>query len=178
MVTEVIDDLEAPEETGLTFEDNARLKAGFYSRHTGMLCLADDSGLEVDALDGQPGVYSSRYAGIDGDDAANNTKLLRELDGVPDSDRGAQFRCTIAIATPDATHLVTNGICRGRILSAPRGDAGFGYDPLFLHVESGKTFAELSQNNKSEFSHRGAALAKVAEQLPALISILRNRIDN
>lgn len=178
MVTDVADGLAAPEETGETFEDNARLKAAYYARHTGMLCLADDSGLEVDALGGQPGVYSSRYAGTDGDDQANNEKLLQELAGTPDDLRGAQFRCVIAIATPDATHLVANGICRGRILSEPRGDSGFGYDPLFFHEPSDQTFAQLSQEKKSEFSHRGAALAKVTEQLPALVSILRNRIDH
>lgn len=178
MVTDVANGLAAPEETGETFEDNARLKAAYYARHTGMLCLADDSGLEVDALSGQPGVYSSRYAGTDGDDQANNEKLLRELASTPDNLRGAQFRCVIAIATPDATHLVADGICRGRILSKPRGESGFGYDPLFLHEPSDQTFAQLSQKKKSEFSHRGAALAKVAEQLPALVSILRNRIDH
>ncbi len=177
-VRDVIEVFEEPEETGETFEENARLKASYYARLTGRLCLADDSGLEVDALNGEPGVYSSRYAGSDGDDAANNEKLLRELSDVADDNRGAQFQCVMALATPDTVHFVASGICRGRILNEAQGDAGFGYDPLFFHEPSEKTFAELPRETKSKFSHRGEALKVVADQLSSLVSILRNRIDH
>lgn len=168
-------ELESPEETGVTFEDNARLKAEYFARHCSALCVADDSGLEVDALDGRPGVHSARYAGEDCDDAANNAKLLEELEGVAEDERGAQFRSVIAIASPGATHLVTEGIVRGRILEEARGEGGFGYDPLFFHEPSDATFAEIARADKLAVSHRGIALRKLKELLPGLLSVIDNR---
>ena len=165
----------SPEETGTTFEANARLKAESFAQQCGALCVADDSGLEVDALDGRPGVYSARFAGEDGNDGANNAKLLEELKDVPEAERGARFRSVIAVAAPDGTLLVTEGEVRGRILEEARGEAGFGYDPLFFHEPSGKSFAELDRAEKLAISHRGIAMAKLGEALPGLLSVIENR---
>ncbi len=152
-------------EDGLTFEANARKKAEEYSRAlAGELVLADDSGLEVDALGGRPGVHSARYAADDPhsaetntDDAANNARVLRELASVPPEKRGARFVCVIAAARDGQTLATFCGTADGIILDAPRGTNGFGYDPLFYFPRIGKTFAELGAEEKSNYSHRGAA---------------------
>ena len=158
--------LPAVVEDGLTFEANARKKAEFYSKHAqGELVLADDSGLEVDALKGAPGVHSARYAAGDAaaggmensDDEANNARLLSELHEVPEEFRTARFVCVIAAARNGHTLATFHGQAEGLILRAPRGANGFGYDPLFYFAEIGKTFAELTAQEKSRHSHRGAA---------------------
>jgi len=158
-------------EDGLTFEANARKKAEAYSRYVaGEIVLADDSGLEVDALGGAPGVHSARYAAdaphlVDAntDDEANNARLLRELKHVPQEKRTARFVCVIAAARDGQTLEVFRGEAEGMILGAPRGTNGFGYDPLFYFPQIGKTFAELSAEEKSNYSHRGAAFRKLLD---------------
>ena len=145
-----------PEETGATFEENARIKAVAGMKASGMPCIADDSGLEVFALDGLPGVMSARYAGGHGDDSANNEKLLRELENA--SDRSARYVCVICMAFPNGHEIVARGECRGTILKETRGEGGFGYDPLFFFPQFGKTFAEITAEEKNEVSHRKAAL--------------------
>ena len=152
-------------EDGLTFEDNAQKKAEEYSRSVpGEIVIADDSGLEVDALHGAPGVHSARYAAeepqsaeANTDDRANNARLLRELKDVPPAKRTGRFVCVLAAARDGKTLAIFRGKAEGVILDASRGTNGFGYDPLFLFPEIGKTFAELSAEEKSRFSHRGAA---------------------
>lgn len=156
------------EETGATFEENATLKASAYARSFDMPALADDSGLEVDALDGQPGVFSSRYSGVGATDATNNTKLLHELVGISAGGRSARFRSVVVLAWPDGRTLVTSGVCEGSIGFAPRGTGGFGYDPLFLpEATPGKTMAELELHEKNAISHRGAALRALHDLLVA-----------
>ena len=145
-----------PEETGATFEENARIKAVAGMKASGMPCIADDSGLEVFALDGLPGVMSARYAGGHGDDSANNEKLLRELENA--SDRSARYVCVICMAFPNGHEIVARGECRGTILKEARGEAGFGYDPAFFFPKFGKTLAEITAEEKNEVSHRKAAL--------------------
>ena len=145
------------QENGLTFEENARLKAGSYAKTIGIPVLADDSGLEIDALNGRPGIFSARYAG-DHNDAANNAKVLTELGGVPDEKRTATFHTTVVVRKPDGTELVANGNLRGRILSVPRGDNGFGYDPLFYVEEKQKTLAQMTREEKNQISHRALAI--------------------
>lgn len=145
-----------PEETGATFEENARIKAVAGMKASGMPCIADDSGLEVFTLDGLPGVMSARYAGGHGDDSANNEKLLRELENA--SDRSARYVCVICMAFPNGHEIVARGECRGTILKEARGEGGFGYDPLFFFPQFGKTFAEITAEEKNEVSHRKAAL--------------------
>lgn len=159
--------VEPPEETGLSFIENAILKARNAARVTGLPALADDSGLEVDALDGAPGVYSARYAGPDSDDAANNAKLLRALAGAANENRGARFRCAIALLrhSNDPMPMIASGTWNGKILEAPRGANGFGYDPLFLPAGLEKTSAELDKTEKNRLSHRGKALARLVEAL-------------
>ena len=159
--------VEDVEETGLTFVENALLKARHAARATGLPALADDSGLCVDALGGAPGLYSARYAGPGGNAARNIERLLRELDGVADEDRGASFHCCIVLLrhADDPKPLVVEGDWRGRILRAPRGDGGFGYDPVFLDPASGLTAAELPAARKNAVSHRGQALAALRERL-------------
>ncbi|HXE90550.1 MAG TPA: XTP/dITP diphosphatase [Terriglobales bacterium] len=150
--------LSAVAEDGATFEANARKKAEHYSRYLpGELVLADDSGLEVDALDGAPGVRSARYAGETATDDENNARLLRQLEAVPDERRTARFVCVIAAARAGQTLATFRGEAAGRILRAPRGSQGFGYDPLFLFPSLGKTFAELTPEEKAKVSHRGRA---------------------
>ncbi|MGH9522386.1 MAG: XTP/dITP diphosphatase [Terriglobales bacterium] len=152
------------EEDRETFEENARKKAEEYSRNApGELVLADDSGLEVDALGGAPGVYSARYAGENATDPENNAKLLRELKDVPQSDRGARFVCVIAAARDGITLATFRGEAAGEILFQERGSGGFGYDPLFLVPELGKTFAEFEAEDKAHVSHRGRAFRKFLE---------------
>ena len=145
------------EETGTTFEENALLKAKTICELTGMPAIADDSGLVVDALGGQPGVYSARYAGPDATDADKIQKLLTELMKTGDSDRSAHFECVICCYFPNGETIMAHGRCDGTIGYAPRGVNGFGYDPIFF-VEGNKTFAELSDNQKDVISHRGRAL--------------------
>jgi len=160
---------DAPEvvEDGETFEANAVKKAITLCRETGLWTLADDSGLEVDALDGAPGVYSARYAGEHGDYLANNNKLLDELAGV--GDRTARFQCAIALASPGGDVRVVEGSCEGRIGYEPRGSDGFGYDPLFIPDGYDVTFSEMSVENKNAISHRGRALARARVEWSALL---------
>lgn len=159
----------AAEETGATFEANALLKARHAAACAGLPALADDSGIEVDALDGRPGVYSARYAGPQCDDEANNRLLLQELEGVPDERRTARYRCVIALArtADDPQPLIARGQWEGRILTAPRGANGFGYDPLFHVPTHGCASAELAPDVKNALSHRGAALRELARMLDA-----------
>jgi XTP/dITP diphosphohydrolase len=152
-------------EDGITFEENARKKAKSYSLAVpGELVLADDSGLEIDALGGAPGVHSARYAAYEPhmaesntDDEANNARVLRELEGVPEQKRTARFVCVLAVARDGQILRTFRGTAEGTILDAPRGQNGFGYDPLFYFPQIGKTFAELSAEEKALYSHRGAA---------------------
>jgi XTP/dITP diphosphohydrolase len=149
------------EEDGDSFTENALKKARFYSTVFGKLILADDSGLEVDSLKGQPGVHSARYAGEKASSQENNQKLLREMQGVRISKRGARFRCVIAIKSPEGREAVAEGSCRGRIGFKEKGRKGFGYDPLFILPRDGRTMAELSLEEKNRVSHRGKALRKI-----------------
>ncbi len=155
------------EETGLTFVENAILKARNASAHTGLPAIADDSGLEVDFLNGAPGIYSARYAGTDGNDPANNQKLLRALDGVPEGQRTARFQCLMVYMehAEDPTPLIAQGSWEGRILTAPQGENGFGYDPIFFVPEQGCSSAELPAEVKNRLSHRGQALKKLVEMV-------------
>jgi len=153
-----IPDAAPVEETGSTFEEKARLKAEDYSLHTPHLVLADDSGLEVDALGGAPGVHSARYGGPELSDPERCTLLLSELSGVPDAERTARFRCVLAVARSGRTLATFDGVVEGIILRAPRGANGFGYDPIFFHPPSGRGFAELTRAEKQAVSHRGRAL--------------------
>jgi len=150
------------DETGETFEQNAVLKAETYARLSGLPTLADDSGLEVDALDGEPGVRSSRYAGDNATDADRIAFLLRKLDNIRASDRTAHFRCVIAVAWPGGPLELHSGTCEGRITEAPRGSNGFGYDPVFFIPTMGRTMAELSPEEKNRVSHRSEAARKAA----------------
>ena len=152
-------------ETGATFEENAALKAEGCSRLSGLLTLADDSGLEVDALGGAPGVRSARYAGADASDADRVSLLLKNLANTRADDRTARFRCVIAIAAPGARTRFYAGVCEGRIAPAPRGDNGFGYDPIFDFPELGMTMAELPTERKNAVSHRALAAKKAASAL-------------
>ena len=140
-----------------SFVGNAVKKSVEMSQFSGQWTLADDSGLEVDALGGAPGVYSARYAGEHADYQANNNKLLRELNGV--EDRSARFRCVIALCSPDGETRTVDGCCEGHIALCPKGDSGFGYDPLFVPAGESRTFAEMSEQEKNSISHRGVALA-------------------
>jgi len=154
-------DVPEVEEDGDSFIENALKKARFYSTYFGKLTLADDSGLEVGRLRGRPGVHSARYAGERASSQKNNQKLLRELEGVPISMRGARFRCIIALKSPEGKETLTEGFCRGRIGFKEKGRRGFGYDPLFILPKEGKTMAELSLEEKNRVSHRGKALRKM-----------------
>ncbi|TLM78833.1 MAG: RdgB/HAM1 family non-canonical purine NTP pyrophosphatase [Actinobacteria bacterium] len=157
---------DAPEETGGTFEENARIKAAAARAAFGGAALADDSGLEVDALDGEPGVRSSRYAGEDATDADNNARLLTALDGVPADGRAARFRCAMVFLDDDGAETVASGACEGRMGTVALGDGGFGYDPLFLpDVTPGRTMAQLGMGEKNAISHRGAALRALRDAL-------------
>jgi XTP/dITP diphosphohydrolase len=161
-------------ETGATFEDNALLKARQAAAVTGIVALADDSGLEVDALNGMPGVLSARWSGRHGDDPANNALLLGQIGDVPDERRGAAFVSAVALVTPDGCDHVVRGRWPGRIIRQPRGANGFGYDPLFVPAESdadgtGRTSAELTPGEKNALSHRGRAMRAM---LPTLLDVL------
>ncbi len=149
-------------EDGKSFKENALKKAGVSAEETGFLTLADDSGLEVDALDGRPGIYSARFSGKNASDEENNEKLLEELEGVPKEKRSARFRCVMAIYDPENGYKSTvSGKCEGRILESPQGENGFGYDPLFFVNSEKKAMAELSSDKKNEISHRAVALNKM-----------------
>ena len=158
-----------PEENAETFEGNARIKARAAHEVSGRAVLADDSGLEVDALQGEPGVRSARYAGVHGDDAANNRKLLEKLAGIPDAERTARFVCALVFVDEDGTELTARGTVEGRIGYEEKGTEGFGDDPLFLPDDFGgsRTFAEVSQSEKTAISHRGRALNDLKAQIEA-----------
>ncbi len=145
-------------ERGETFEENAASKALELSRWAGTPALADDSGLEVEALGGEPGVRSARYAGRQGDDAANIARLLRETDGLPPEGKGARFVCVLVLASPDGESLEIRETCEGSLTTSPRGELGFGYDPVFVPLGSERTLAEMSLEEKNAISHRGKAL--------------------
>jgi XTP/dITP diphosphohydrolase len=157
----------AVEETGLSFVENAILKARFAAEASGLPAIADDSGLEVDALHGAPGIYSARYAGPGADDAANNARLLRELDAVPESGRTARYRCAMVFMrwTLDPAPVVRQASWEGRIARLPRGTGGFGYDPLFLVGDGAVMAAELEAAHKNTISHRGKALRALVAAL-------------
>jgi XTP/dITP diphosphohydrolase len=155
-----------PEETGKTYADNALLKARAVVRATGATALADDSGIEVDALDGGPGLHSARWGGPDLDDAGRNALLLERLRGVPPERRTARYRCVIAIVDPDHRERLVQGVCEGVIAPEPRGAGGFGYDPLFFYPPFNATFGEVSAERKHGVSHRGIA-ARAARALLA-----------
>ena len=155
------------EETGTTFEENAVLKAQAVYDRTGCCVISDDSGLSVDALNGDPGVHSARYAGMHGDDAANNKKLIRNMQGIP-KPWTAKFVCAIALVLPGGKEWVVRGECPGVIIEEARGTGGFGYDPHFLYEELNQTFAEISQEDKNRVSHRAMAMAKMLPILRGL----------
>jgi len=155
------------EETGATLKENALKKAMEFHKFTGLPALADDTGLEVDALSGAPGVYSSRFAGEDASYADNRKKLLEELKDVPEDSRTAQFRCVVAFVE-GSYEITTEGIVRGKILRAEQGDRGFGYDPVFWVPEFKKTFAEIDPEKKNLISHRGIAFRKMKAKLEAI----------
>ncbi|SER75482.1 XTP/dITP diphosphohydrolase [Gracilibacillus ureilyticus] len=160
-VTSLLDlpeEIEDIEETGTTFEENAAIKAEAICEKFGIPVIADDSGLEVDALNGEPGVYSARYAGEQKDDQANLQKVLSRLEGVPDSKRTARFVCVLAVANPGELTIFKRGECEGKIGHKPAGDNGFGYDPIFYPIESDRTMAEMAPAEKNKISHRRKAL--------------------
>jgi XTP/dITP diphosphohydrolase len=161
--------LPSPEETGLTFRENALLKARHAAALSGCAAVADDSGLEVDALSGAPGIYSARYAGLGADDEANNAKLVQALTGVPRAHRTARYRCALAFVenAQDAAPLLAEAAWDGFILEAPQGDGGFGYDPYFWLPECGKSAAQLEASEKNRLSHRGRAMRTLRELLSA-----------
>jgi XTP/dITP diphosphohydrolase len=169
-----------PDETGITFETNARIKARYYAERSGLPTLADDSGLEVDALDGGPGVFTRRYAGPDATDDDNNAKLLRELGDLRAERRGARYVCVLAVALPGETGprgglriLTRRGTCRGRIATGLRGAGGFGYDPLFEPAQEapgGRTLGQWTAAEKNAISHRSRAAARMAPVLQALLA--------
>ncbi len=160
--------IEDAEENGTTFQDNALIKARYYYEHTHVACLADDSGLEVDALDGRPGVYSARYSGENATDVTNNAKLLDEMTDVAEDNRTARFRCSMALVDGD-TVLTADGVCEGVILRELRGEGGFGYDPLFFVPRYDRTLAELTSDEKNAISHRGHAVRMMADKIAKLV---------
>ncbi|MBN8208507.1 XTP/dITP diphosphatase [Bacillus sp. NTK071] len=170
-VISLLDLEEAPDvaETGSTFAENAVLKAEAIMRLTNQPVIADDSGLVVDALDGDPGVYSARYAGLDKDDEANIDKVLKEMKDIPEGKRTASFQCVLAVAIPDKKTEVFSGACNGTIAFERSGNYGFGYDPIFYVPSYGKTMAELSPDEKNAISHRGKALDRLEESFEELI---------
>lgn len=161
------------DESGDTFEENARIKALAYAQACGLPSMADDSGLEVDALEGAPGVRSARYAGPGASDADRYRKLLDALSNVPAEERGARFHCVVALALPDGSVYTADGVCEGRIGFVPRGEHGFGYDPIFIvDGHDGRTMAELSPELKNQISHRARALAAIQATLTRVLSDL------
>lgn len=166
-------DWEEVEENGVTFADNAALKARVAAQKTGLIALADDSGLEVDALNGAPGVYSARFAGEPKDDERNNGKLLQQLESTSDDKRTARFRCALVVVTPEGEEFLTEGSVEGQILRQRRGTDGFGYDPLFYVPEYARTMAELTLTEKNKLSHRAQAFRKVIPILQTLRGNIR-----
>ncbi|MED4392860.1 XTP/dITP diphosphatase [Priestia aryabhattai] len=168
-VTSLLDfpEIEDVEETGVTFAENATLKAETISSALNKPVIADDSGLAIDALNGEPGVYSARYAGENKDDNANIEKVLQKLHGVPFEKRTARFHCTLAIAVPGKRTELVEGTCEGRILEEKRGENGFGYDPIFFVEKWNCSMAELSKEQKNQISHRANALEKLAPLIDA-----------
>lgn len=159
--------LESAEETGATFLENALLKARHAASISGLPAMADDSGIVVDALCGQPGIYSARYAGVGASDDANVDKLLFEMRSVAEPERGAGFHCAAVVVFPQADHepLIAEGVWRGQILRDRQGNGGFGYDPVFFDPQLGKTGAQMSADEKNQISHRGKAFASIRQQL-------------
>ncbi|QOR65730.1 XTP/dITP diphosphatase [Cytobacillus suaedae] len=155
------EDIIEVEETGATFTENAILKAEAISKQFNTNVIADDSGLAIDALQGRPGVYSARYAGIEKNDRANMAKVLEELEGIPTNKRTARFHCVLALAIPNDETKTVEGTCEGIIATSPIGDQGFGYDPVFFLPELGKTMAQLSKEDKNQISHRAKAFKKL-----------------
>ena len=160
--------IEEPLEDGTTFMENARIKARYYMEQTGLAALADDSGLSVEVLGGAPGVYSARYAGVHGDDAANNAKLIADLRKRGEDHAAAAYHCALVLVLEDGRELFAEGTCSGWIRPEARGTEGFGYDPHFYRAD-GRSMAELSREEKHEIGHRGAALDQMKEQLCALL---------
>ncbi len=158
-----------PEEDRPTFAGNAAKKAEAVASYSGEMAMADDSGLEVDALNGRPGVRSARYAGEDKSDRDNNNLLLQELKNLPPAKRSACFKCAIAVAIPGDKTAIIEESCPGQIAEKPLGENGFGYDPLFIYEPSGLTFAQMSRAKKNKVSHRGKALRRVKELLKELL---------
>ena len=157
-------------EPGQTFEANALYKARYVCERTGCIALADDSGLEVEALNGAPGVYSARYSGEKATDNENNAKLLKAMAHLRGKDRQARFRCVLAACAPNGEQLVVDGSWEGRIATAPQGVQGFGYDPLFIDLPSRRTAAEMTREEKSSRSHRGQALRKLVQMWPEFVA--------
>lgn len=155
------------EEDGITFEENALIKARAVARQCGEIVLADDSGLEVDYLNGEPGIHSARYMGEETPYSVKNANIISRLEGIPNEKRAARFACAIAAVFPDGQEMVTSGEIKGRIDYEEKGKNGFGYDPIFYVPEFGKTTAELSDEEKNSISHRGRALRKMKEKLKA-----------
>jgi XTP/dITP diphosphohydrolase len=162
-------------EDGKSFTENALKKARFYSKYFGKLTIADDSGLEVEVLKGWPGIYSARYAGEEASDRKNNQKLLKEMEGIRISNRGARFKCVLAMVSTDGREAVAEGSCRGRIGFREMGRRGFGYDPIFILPQYGKTMAQLTLEEKNRVSHRGKALRKLKKIIGTLKSL--DRLD-
>ena len=162
-------------EDGATYEANALKKATTLADYSGYLTLADDSGLEVDALNGAPGIYSARYSGPEGDDQKNNEKLLNALKEVPEDRRTARFVCVLALCAPQSRKpkkkMIVRESCEGRIAFSAKGQNGFGYDPLFFYAPFGKTFGEIDRETKATVSHRGKALKKLAQSLPSIVDL-------
>jgi len=158
-------------EAGATFEENARAKALAIARWSGQLTLADDSGLEIDALGGEPGVLSSRYAGPGASDPDRIAKVLRLMERVPDAERTARFRCAAALAAPDGRLEVVEGVVEGRIAREPRGAGGFGYDPIFVPEGEARTMAELAPGEKNRLSHRGRAFRALRPLIAAWLQL-------
>lgn len=161
-------------EDGDTFEENAYKKAFHYAKVLGLPCLADDSGLVVDALDGRPGVHSARYAGENATDLEKCDKLLMEMEGK--TERRARFECVLSLATPGGPALTWEGSCAGEITTERHGESGFGYDPVFFYPDFGKTFAEVSMEEKNRVSHRGRALQEFAGEIDKVLTWLRQRL--
>ena len=162
-------------EDGESFAENALKKAQTICAHTGLLTIADDSGLEVDCLEGSPGIFSARYAGEGADDRKNYEKLLQEINGIAPENRGARFRCVLAIAAPSGRQRIVDGEYRGFIITEPRGENGFGYDPVFIDTISGLTFAEMKPDQKNQISHRARALHELVKILPDFLHSLSQK---
>ena len=165
-------DLVDVQETGSTFKENSLLKAKYTATMTGLPSIADDSGICIDALGGAPGIFSARWAGVHGNDKANVEKVLVELHDVPDSKRGAHFICVAALAMPDGREMVEEGLFHGRILRAPIGDQGFGYDPIFSPLGMSISSAQMSAEEKDLVSHRGKSLRALAPHVMEMLGVL------